>query len=247
MPHHESYITDQKKYRKIRKYLRQIEHLQLLTRELNHEEKQKVHRKKEYREQLNKLTHKYMNEESFFNLDDSSMSAVTVDTSQAVANTEDNAVLDELTEELAQQMDKISIEDEKKDEEREEEKVESPVVELEEIKPVVDVAEPREQAPVESNEFKVVEKKSKKAKKAAAESVQVVEDKKVVESVKETKKPQPQAKKEPKQKAVEVPKPLQPAKPNVSFRTFKFNDAHEDLIVSIDLCIEFNLIVTGRF
>lgn len=238
MTHHESYITDQKKYRKIRKCLRQIEHLQLLTRELNHEEKQKVHRRKEYREQLNHLTHKYMNEESFFNLDDSSMSAVTADTSQAqVANTEDNAVLDELAEELAQQMDKISIEDEDK-----EEGLESPVVVPEEIKPIVDDVEPTEQAPVESNEFKVVEKKSKKAKKAVAEA------KKVVEAVKEVKKPQTQTQKEPRQKAVEVPKaPPKPAKPNVSFRTFKFNDAHEDLIVSIDLCIEFNLIVTGRF
>lgn len=240
MTNHESYITDQKKYRKIRKCLRQIEHLQLLTRELNHEEKQKVHRRKEYREQLNRLTHKYMNEESFFNLDDSSMSAVTADTSQAqVANTEDNAVLDELAEELSQQMDKISIEDEEKEEE-----VESPVVVPEEIKPIAEDVEPKELAPVESNEFKVVEKKSKIAKKANAEA----KNKEAVEAVKEVKKSQPQARKEPKQKAVEVPKaPAKPAKPNVSFRTFKFNDAHEDLIVSIDLCIEFNLIVTGRF
>ena len=33
---------DQKKYRKLRKVLRQIEHLHLLNRELNKDEKQKV-------------------------------------------------------------------------------------------------------------------------------------------------------------------------------------------------------------
>ncbi len=36
---------DQKKYRKLRKVLRQIEHLHLLNRELNKDEKQKVKEK----------------------------------------------------------------------------------------------------------------------------------------------------------------------------------------------------------
>lgn len=35
-------FADEKKYRKLRKYLRQIEHLNLVPRPLNEEEKQKV-------------------------------------------------------------------------------------------------------------------------------------------------------------------------------------------------------------
>lgn len=38
-----------------------------------------------------------------------------------------------------------------------------------------------------------------------------------------------------------------PPKPKVFYKTYDMNDAHEDLIVSIDLCVQSNLIVTGRF
>lgn len=40
--HNKQFQDDQRAFRKTRKYLRQIEHLMLLTRELNHEEKLKV-------------------------------------------------------------------------------------------------------------------------------------------------------------------------------------------------------------
>ncbi len=36
------FVEDQKRYRKYRKILRQIEHLKLLPRDLNNEEKEKV-------------------------------------------------------------------------------------------------------------------------------------------------------------------------------------------------------------
>lgn len=43
---------DQKQFRKLHKYLRQIEHLELLVRQLNEEELQKVAKRDEYRARL---------------------------------------------------------------------------------------------------------------------------------------------------------------------------------------------------
>ena len=242
MTHTDQYIADQKKYRKIRKHLRQIEHLQLLTRELNHEEKQKVSKKKEYREQLNHLTHRYMNEESFFSMEDGSLLCQSVNDTSLTAVTESVEETAEL-EELEQRMNKVSIED-AEETKKEDEKIEpSPLV----------MGELEKKSVVEEPEFKVVEKKAKKSKKAESETQVVAEKDPEVskETLAKAAKKVPEVERkvvkgEPKPKAVEVPKaPSQPPKSNASFRTTTFNNAHEDLIVSVDLCIESNLIATG--
>lgn len=54
---------DQKQFRKLRKLLRQIEHLELVPRALNDEEKQKLSKRSEYRSRLNELNAIYKNGE----------------------------------------------------------------------------------------------------------------------------------------------------------------------------------------
>lgn len=63
---------DQKQFRKLRKLLRQIEHLELVTRKLNEEEEQKVARRDEYRLRLIELTSSYKGDELIRLIDENS-------------------------------------------------------------------------------------------------------------------------------------------------------------------------------
>ncbi len=213
-PHHnKSFADDQRKYRKIRKYLRQIEHLQLLTRDLNDEEKLKVKRKKHYREQLNSLTSKYANDELFFDNETTALNESTVSARHEVSVTS-QAVQEE-------------VEKAEEEKERFEAEVDNLAVELNDKLSVESVDE--QIAPAEAAEVKTNETRKKKInnaeKKAAVVDVSETVVKPKVEKVKVTK--------------------VEPAKPFVVFETFKVEEAHEDLIVSVDVCTESNMVVTG--
>ena len=73
---------DQKQFRKLRKLLRQIEHLELLTRQLNEEEEEKVARRDEYRLRLIELTSSYKPDELINLIDEN-------ETTETIANQED--------------------------------------------------------------------------------------------------------------------------------------------------------------
>lgn len=81
-------LDDEKKYRKLRKVLRQIENLNLLPRCLNEEEKAKVLKRDEYRRQLKELNIKYPNNELSFR--DNQNSSFELDQSQISNNINNN-------------------------------------------------------------------------------------------------------------------------------------------------------------
>ena len=57
-----SLLEDQKNFRKLRKILRQIEHLRILPRTLNKDEESKVAKRMFYRSQIEALNLKYVNQ-----------------------------------------------------------------------------------------------------------------------------------------------------------------------------------------
>lgn len=187
---------DQKKFRKLRKILRQIEHLLLLPRELNNEEKLKVAKRAVYREQMLELNKKYQNGELL--LLDSRDTTIDSEDSQFIQNIsasftentipeESSASLENEIDELSTKLDNIIIQ------EPNETKVEKPIQTEEKI-------EPKE---------------------------------KPIEEVK------------PKEKVKIVPTKI--SKPKITFDTVSVENAHEDLIVCLDVCPKAQLIVTGRF
>ncbi|CAF0726552.1 unnamed protein product [Brachionus calyciflorus] len=121
---------DLKCFRKIRKQLRQIEHLNLLQRPLNDEEKIKLEKRPFLRDELKQLLAKYPNGELL--VDDSKNT--TFDTEENSFTSQNNSlVVNKLNEidELAEKLNEIVI-----DEEQPQEKI------VEETKPIIQKTEP---------------------------------------------------------------------------------------------------------
>jgi len=226
MTHHhkKDFQVDQRIFRKTRKYLRQIEHLMLLTRELNHEEKLKIRRRNQYREQLKTLTNKYKNDEEFFNLDSTIDDSITSTIpNDSIDQTDNKAELsfESTLNEINKKFDKISLEESNETEDK-------------------ILTEDNSLEKSEANDLETVE-------------IEIDETKKVESEVKDvSKKPEKPKAKEVSISKAEIPKKTKIIKPKFEapnlksyFKTLELEDAHEDLIVSIDLCAESNLIVTG--
>ncbi len=221
--HSKSFNDDQKKYRKIRKYLRQIEHLQLLTRDLNDEEMLKVKRKQLYREQLNHLTAKYVNYESFFEQNETS-----------ALNESSSSVKHQAEHEVSVTSQVVQEEAEKAEEERKriEVEVDNLAAELTEklsVEAKVELSVPNEVTKLEGVEVKI-NQTNKKNKKGVEKKLPVLEPAEAVTIPKVEKA---------KSNKVEATKPF-----NV-FKTNQVEEAHEDLITSVDVCTETNMVVTG--
>lgn len=197
-------FDDEKKFRKLRKVLRQIEHLKLLARELNDEEKEKVSKQKIYKKQLKDLNLKYPNNELTFrdnqntsveseqsNQAEEKEEEKTVDTSEIEVNLPTVIQPDIQIDELTSKLDSLNIE--KPD-------IEEEVVEKKEA-----IVEPIPEPIKKVQEVITVKKPKKNLKPVVAEPKQVV-----------------------------------------CFETFEIKDAHDDLIVSLDVYSESELIVTGR-
>ncbi len=197
-------FDDEKKFRKLRKVLRQIEHLKLLARELNDEEKEKVSKQKIYKKQLKDLNLKYPNNELTFrdnqntsveleqsNQAEEKEEEKTVNTSEIEVNLPTVIQPDIQIDELTSKLDSLNIE--KPD-------IEEEVVEKKEA-----IVEPIPEPIKKVQEEITVKKPKKNLKPVVAEPKQVV-----------------------------------------CFETFEIKDAHDDLIVSLDVYSESELIVTGR-
>jgi len=197
-------FDDEKKFRKLRKVLRQIEHLKLLARELNDEEKEKVSKQKIYKKQLKDLNLKYPNNELTFrdnqntsveleqsNQAEEKEEEKTVNTSEIEVNLPTVIQPDIQIDELTSKLDSLNIE--KSD-------IEEEVVEKKEA-----IVEPIPEPIKKVQEEITVKKPKKNLKPVVAEPKQVV-----------------------------------------CFETFEIKDAHDDLIVSLDVYSESELIVTGR-
>ncbi len=197
-------FDDEKKFRKLRKVLRQIEHLKLLARELNDEEKEKVSKQKIYKKQLKDLNLKYPNNELTFrdnqntsveleqsNQAEEKEEEKTVDTSEIEVNLPTVIQPDIQIDELTSKLDSLNIE---------KSNIEEEVVEKKEA-----IVEPIPEPIKKVQEVITVKKPKKNLKPVVAEPKQVV-----------------------------------------CFETFEIKDAHDDLIVSLDVYSESELIVTGR-
>jgi hypothetical protein len=197
-------FDDEKKFRKLRKVLRQIEHLKLLARELNDEEKEKVSKQKIYKKQLKDLNLKYPNNELTFrdnqntsveleqsNQAEEKEEEKTVNTSEIEVNLPTVIQPDIQIDELTSKLDSLNIE---------KSNIEEEVVEKKEA-----IVEPIPEPIKKVQEEITVKKPKKNLKPVVAEPKQVV-----------------------------------------CFETFEIKDAHDDLIVSLDVYSESELIVTGR-
>ncbi len=196
-------FDDEKKFRKLRKVLRQIEHLKLLARELNDEEKEKVSKQKIYKKQLKDLNLKYPNNELTFRdnqntsveLEQSNQAEEkeekTVNTSEIEVNLPTVIQPDIQIDELTSKLDSLNIEKSN--------------IEEEEVEKKEAIVEPIPEPIKKVQEEITVKKPKKNLKPVVAEPKQVV-----------------------------------------CFETFEIKDAHDDLIVSLDVYSESELIVTGR-
>jgi len=243
--HHDSLdsslLEDQKNYRKLRKILRQIEHLVILPRSLNKDEERKVSKRKFYRDQLEALNFKYKNQyelltethekgadlsepNSFLNQNESASEErpLVSEDIQIVSNEEDKDVHSEIVQDVQVEEDPKEVEqDLPKKKNKKSKKAKDPVN-------VDDLAQKFESIALETTE----EKKNVQE----SQSVQVKKPKVPEETA--SKSQQTEKKTQP----IEKPKKIQV---KTSFSTNLIENAHEDLIVSIDICTESNLIVTG--
>ena len=170
------------------------------------------------------LTNKYKNDEEFFNLDSTIDDSITSTIpNDSIDQTDNKAELsfESTLNEINKKFDKISLEESNETEDK-----------------ILTKDNSLEKS--EANDLETVQ-------------IKIDETKKVESEVKDvSKKPEkPKAKEVPISKA-EIPKKTEILKPKFEapklksyFKTLELEDAHEDLIVSIDLCAESNLIVTG--
>ena len=244
MRNNESYMSDNsvlnedlKKIRKLRKVLRQIEHLQLLTRALNSDEKLKISRRSFYREQLSALNLKYKNIEI---IEDSMETTMDSEESRSfslnASNSSDKTNTGKISEsfdrnlnELSQRFDTFFIQEESQ----------TKIEEFNEADLIVS-------SPIENRTMPQV--KENKPKKETVEEVKKtdIEEKPKKETKAEVNKIKSEnLTKETKKVPEKIVKPKE-VKPKIEFESFELNNAHEDLIVSVDICNESNLIATGR-
>ena len=220
---------DQKNFRKLRKILRQIEHLKILPRALNKDEESKVAKRKYYREQLDALNLKYEDQTELLHEKEPNE-----ENSSFFLNESATAKEEELISSITVEMPLVPEEVAELDEE--EQVVESP------------------QQTVLPTETKKTKKKAGKGKKSKEnddiDELSARLDKIALDTVKEKPVEKKEAPKEIIKPAPKVEQRILPEKPKkvlpkVSFETKSIDDAHEDLIVSIDVCTEYSLIVTG--
>ena len=232
---------DSKRYRKLRKLLRQIEHLQLVARPLNDEEKYKCSKRDSYRKELNALNEKYSNsqllselkkdENISFEQDESNshlfLNNSEIEISFTQPNAENNISLDdELNNKLANLT--LDTKTEHTDAMAEEENNKNiPSVESNEQ---INNSESNQET--QNNAAQSKKSKKQKNKQPQQEKSQPVEVSNITlttNAVQPT-QTQPQAK----------------LKPKIFYDHFEIENSHEDIIVSMDISIESNLIVTGR-
>ncbi len=244
---------DQKKFRKLRKVLRQIEHLQLLTRPLNSEEKLKLSKRSCYRDELNQLTSKYKANNELFMLLDSSINNTTTNTNcdntvNSTSNEQNIPTNEYLTEDDTNHSQFLSnsyiqsdnsvyveeVEEENKDnnglvDQAEYESFNNNLNELSDRLSIALRNELKADEP-EKNEIdiKAVDEPKKKNKKKEHKQAPV-------QPILQLPTAKPEVKKN----------PIKPRAPAITFDTLNVTDAHQDLIMSIDVCAKSQLIVTG--
>lgn len=146
---------DQKQFRKLRKLLRQIEHLELVTRKLNEEEEQKVARRDEYRLRLIELTSSYKGDELIRLIDENSTTTTNIDGNQEESY-QDQDVVEASTDDLNELVEEFEKMGHKSEPEPE-------VVEVVNTTPTITKEEKKEEKKVEV-ETKIPSEKKKKKK-----------------------------------------------------------------------------------
>lgn len=193
-----SLAEDQKQFRKLRKLLRQIEHLQLLTRPLNDEEKAKLAKRVYYRERLNELTSIYRKGELYADS--------TFDTEPSLTSAE------------ASRCEVEQICDEEEEDEQEQPNESSSAL----------PAAGESDIDMLTSKLSGIVIDEQQSAPAAAE---------VKQTATETKSTAPV------QPPVAVKK--KPVKPKVTYDFASNQNVHEDLILSVDVNVQFGLVVTG--
>ena len=211
----DSLSQDQKLYRKLRKHLRQIEHLQLATRPLNDEEKLKISKRKLYRTELSQLTEQYRARDELELLWEEARPT----TETSAAENESSSVFN-LNTSLPNKLEVVEVEVENL---YETEKNEIVAEKLKEIRIEPNTVSDRHKENLEHSE-------SSKTKAETANKTQSV-------TVNKTEKNN--------SKVVSKPSQPLPKPPTLTFDTFTEPDSHADLIMCTDVCVKSNLIVSG--
>ena len=223
---------DGKTIRKLRKVLRQIEHLGLVTRPLNDEEKAKLARRAEYRKELLLLNEKCAQHsresqveqeqnDSKSDIDDSHL-ILTNTSLELIQQDNESASYENHSESFSATLDQLSS---------------------------------------QLEQYKIEENQTKHDDPVAAAGESVKADRSVSKQEEQTKqtkdesnsnmiKTKQQGYQQPKAMQVEtVAKKVEPIAKRVIQFECPVNDpnAHEDLIVSVDVCMDSKLIVTGRY
>ncbi len=225
----ESFTEDEKKkVRKLRKYLRQIEHLKLLTRPLNEEEKSKVANRYVYRKELDELTARLN-----YSLDESVETFAEFELNQFKPN--------DLSQEPIEEENKIVHE---KEERLEEENIEREIDQLtESFKSLAkeEITESKDTILTGETANQPNPKRNKKQQKKVQQQQQ--EQAELYE--KELKKSQLQSKVnvESSSKALKIEKP----KAKLFYDCKSLIDVHENLVTCLDIDSKASIVVTGRY
>ena len=257
-----------KRKRKIRKQLRQIEHLKLLLRPLNEEEEDKMWREETLREELAKLNDECDDNDYEQDADESgdeaharqhtksgAKSSPTTNTS--AHSCEQSPVLHRVATPL--QLQQLHTHDSENEASADEQAKNSSAP----TEDIVDV----EQLNVKADNENENDETEKVAAEETSSTTQVVEQlpppaSTAIPSESKNKKQKAKAKKSiesvakqpvaaPAPTPVQTPPPppppvMKPPKPSILIDTRDIPQAHEDLIVSVDVDVEHGLIVTGR-
>jgi hypothetical protein len=212
---------DRKKYRKLRKLLRQIEQLTLKARELNDEEKLKISKRKECRRELKALVEKYGESIDMLQEDerDEQHHASTDHVEQVINESET-----EEPEQSGHEAEAVTVHQQHE---------ESDFVQSEQV----DVSKEQEEPVTQQFDD---EKKTEPEVSAAVVVDQNVQKPPQAKSSKSKAKSA-------KQPAVVAVKIEQPKPPKFKFDTWCKLDAHRELVVCVDVCPETGFIATGRF
>jgi WD40 repeat protein len=221
---------DQRNFKKLRKTIRQIEHLQLLKRPLNEEEKIKVSKRAIYREQLSTLNAKYLN--------NSDLLKGSFETSMN-SDAHGELILDEECESSTNLIDQQASDDAQDEASTEchqsieknssfEKNMNDISAQLSTILVDADDEERATNKSEKKNIFSILEQSDfeKNAKNNRKE--QQLTDSKKANKVDMKKQQQQNA-----------------SKKKIVYKSKEFSDLHEDLIVSVDICVEHRLILTA--
>lgn len=198
---------DQKTLRKLRKQLRQIEHLELLSRHLNDEEAAKLARRDEYRAQLDELTSAYPNNELSLLADHGNEATVDISDLAEIEESHDYVDDDSLGQ-LVEGFKKLGCYDEQQ---------------------VLGAgSKSDEEADAKTGCSQVL-------KKAEIQDTDKLVDEKITSQTEVGTKSEP-----PKRRKKSTKKSA------ITFDIVSERSAHADLITTVDVCLESQIIVTGR-